>query len=358
MSAPRALVAMSGGVDSSVAAALMVEAGHDVVGVTLKQWEGRNGEMPTSGCCTVGDAEDARRVAAQLDVPYYVLDYVDEFRTEVVDRFGAEYMAGRTPNPCIECNRRVRFKALLDRTAALGCNTLVTGHHARIVHDEDGYHLMRAVDQTKDQSYVLHMLGQQELAQVRLPVGEMTKADVRRHASRLGLRTADKPDSQDLCFVASGNYRTFLRDNFAEVAQPGPIVDESGSVVGHHEGTVDFTIGQRKGLGIAAGSPRYVVDIEPATATVVIGRKQDLMVAGCVVGEATFVAGAPPVGTDVAVKVRYRARAVPARLTTDGADRFVVEFTDPQPGVAPGQAAVFYRGDEMLGGGTILEPVR
>ena len=205
---------------------------------------------------------------------------------------------------------------------------------------------------------MLHMLGQQELAQVRLPVGEMTKADVRRHASRLGLRTADKPDSQDLCFVASGNYRTFLRDNFAEVAQPGPIVDESGAIVGRHEGTVDFTIGQRKGLGIAADTPRYVVDIEPATATVVIGRKEDLMVSGCVVDDATFVAGASPVEREVAVKVRYRAKAVAARLTPNGADRFVVEFAESQPGVAPGQAAVFYRGDEMLGGGTILKPVR
>jgi tRNA-specific 2-thiouridylase len=358
MTIRRALVAMSGGVDSSVAAALMVEAGCDVIGVTLKQWEGRNGEMPTSGCCTVGDAEDARRVAAQLDVPYYVLDYVDEFRTEVVDRFGAEYMAGRTPNPCIECNRRVRFKALLDRTNALGCDVLVTGHHARIVHDESGYHLMRAVDQTKDQSYVLHMLGQEELAQVRLPVGEMTKVEVRNHAARLGLRTADKPDSQDLCFVASGNYRTFLRGNFAAVARPGPIVDESGDVVGHHGGTVDFTIGQRKGLGIAAEAPRYVVDIQPATATVVIGRKEDLVVTGCVVGEVTFVAGAPPDGGDVAVKVRYRAEAVAARLVAGKAGRFRVEFAVPQPGVAPGQAAVFYRGDEMLGGGTILEAVR
>ena len=358
MSSPRALVAMSGGVDSSVAAALMVEGGFEVVGVTLKQWEGQNGEMPTSGCCTVGDAEDARRVAAQLDVPYYVLDYVDEFRSEVVDRFGAEYMAGRTPNPCIECNRRVRFKALLDRTAALGCDVLVTGHHARIVQDDAGFHLLRAVDLAKDQSYVLHMLGQRELAQVRLPVGEMTKPEVRSHAARLGLRTADKPDSQDLCFVASGNYRTFLRQNFAEVAQPGQIVDEAGNVVGRHEGTVDFTIGQRKGLGVAAEAPRYVVDIEPATATVVIGRKQDLMVSGCVIADATFVAGRPPSAAEIAVKVRYRAEAVGARLIPQDADRFLVEFVDPQPGVAPGQAAVFYRGDEMLGGGTIMAAVR
>jgi tRNA-specific 2-thiouridylase len=297
-------------------------------------------------------------VAAQLDVPYYVLDYVDEFRTEVVDRFGAEYMAGRTPNPCIECNRRVRFKALLERAASLGCDLLVTGHHARILHDDAGYHLLRAVDPSKDQSYVLHMLGQRELAQVRLPVGEMTKAQVREHAARLGLRSAHKPDSQDLCFVATGNYRTFLRDHFAEAARPGPIVDDSGAVVGHHDGTVDFTIGQRRGLGIAAETPRYVVDIEPATATVVIGRKDDLMVSGCVVGEARFVAGHPPLSAEIEVKVRYRAAAVAARLVADGADRFLVEFVDRQPGVAPGQAAVFYRGNEVLGGGTIESPLR
>ncbi|MBT8213295.1 MAG: tRNA 2-thiouridine(34) synthase MnmA, partial [Acidimicrobiia bacterium] len=241
----KALVAMSGGVDSSVAAALMLEQGHDVVGVTLKQWEGPGGALPTAGCCTVGDAEDARRAAAQLDIPYYVLDYVDEFRHAVVDRFGEQYAAGRTPNPCIECNRKVRFRALLERTAELGCEILVTGHHARITHDDDGWHLRTATDPDKDQSYVLHMLDQTALAQVRLPVGEMSKTDVREHARRLGLRTADKPDSQDLCFVGHGDYRDFLREHFPDVAGPGDIVDTDGTVVGTHAGTVDFTIGQR-----------------------------------------------------------------------------------------------------------------
>jgi tRNA-specific 2-thiouridylase len=353
----RALVAMSGGVDSSVAAALMLDAGYDVVGVTLKQWEGPNGAMPTAGCCTVGDAEDARRVAAQLDIPYYVLDYIDEFRRQVVDRFGAAYMEGRTPNPCIECNRTVRFSALLERTESLGCDVLVTGHHARIRHDRAGFHLLRAVDGSKDQSYVLHMLGQVELARIRLPVGEMAKSEVRERAAAMGLRTATKPDSQDLCFVGHGDYRRFLRDHFPAAARPGPVVDLAGREVGRHDGSVDFTIGQRKGLRVAVGEPRYVVGIEPGTATVTIGTRRDLEVAGCEVSGVTFVAGDPPPDAEVTVKVRYRSRPVPALLgPTQGGWR--VDFAAPQTAVAAGQAAVFYAGDEVLGGGTIERTFR
>ena len=354
----RALVAMSGGVDSSVAAALMLEAGHDVVGVTLKQWEGPDGEMPVAGCCTVADAEDARRAAAQLDIPYYVLNYVDEFRASVVDRFVEDYHAGRTPNPCVECNRRVRFRALLERTTELGCDVLVTGHHARVRRDEDGYHLVRAFDGTKDQSYVLHMLGQAELSRVMLPVGEMTKVRVREHATRLGLRTAAKPDSQDLCFVGSGTYRDFLRENSQQAATPGPIVDTSGAVVGSHLGTIDFTIGQRRGIDVAAEGRRYVVDIQPDRATVVIGTQDDLAADGCLVEDVTFVAGDPPSSPFVECQLRYRSRAVPAALSTRGSGRWGVRFAQPQSAVAPGQAAVFYSGDEVLGGGTIATALR
>lgn len=354
----RALVAMSGGVDSSVAAALMLEDGHDVVGVTLKQWEGPDGEMPVAGCCTVADAEDARRAAAQLDIPYYVLDYVDEFRASVVDRFVDDYHAGRTPNPCVECNRRVRFRALLERTTELGCDVLVTGHHARVRRDEDGYHLVRAVDRTKDQSYVLHMLGQAELAMVLLPVGEMAKTRVREHAARLGLRTAAKPDSQDLCFVGSGTYRDFLRASSPHAAVPGPIVDTSGAVVGSHRGTIDFTIGQRRGIDVAAEARRYVVDIQPDRATVVIGTREDLAVDGCLVEDVTFIAGDPPSSPFVECQLRYRSKAVPGVLSSRGAGRWEVRFAQPQPAVAPGQAAVLYSGDEVLGGGTIATALR
>ncbi len=354
----RALVAMSGGVDSSVAAALMLEQGYEVVGVTLKQWEGVDGQMPLAGCCTVSDSEDARRVAAQLDIPYYVLDYVDEFTEKVVDHFGEMYADGKTPNPCIECNRRVRFSVLLDRTAALGCDVLVTGHHARIRHDDDGYHLIKAVDGTKDQSYVLHMLDQDDLARVRLPIGEMPKTKVRERAAAMGLRTAAKPDSQDLCFVGEGSYRDFIRARFPEAARPGPLVTSDGTVLTQHDGTIDFTIGQRKGLGVALGERRYVVDIDAATATVTLGSKEELLVAGCVVDDVSFVAGAPPQSSEVDVKIRYRSPAVPARIDPAGEGKWRVLFAKPQSAVAPGQSAVLYRGDEVLGGGVISESVR
>ena len=353
----RALVAMSGGVDSSVAAALMLEQGHEVVGVTLKQWQDVYGSMPTSGCCTVADAEDARRVAAQLDVPYYVLDHVADFRERVVEPFGAAYAAGLTPNPCVECNRRVRFRTLLERTEALGCDVLVTGHYARIRRMGGRWQLLRGRDADKDQSYVLHMLSQAQLARVRLPVGDLSKSQVRDHAARLGLRTAAKPDSQDICFVKD-DYRSFLRQNFDDVARPGNVVDRDGTVVAAHGGTVDFTIGQRKGLGVALGEPRYVVDIQPASATVVIGTRDDLAVAGCTLDEVTFVAGEPPEpDAALTVKVRYRAAAVPATLErTSGG--FAVRFRHPQHAVAPGQAAVLYEGDAVIGGGTIAETIK
>jgi len=350
----RALVAMSGGVDSSVAAALMLEQGHDVVGVTLKQWEGADGSMPTAGCCTLSDAEDARRVAAQLDIPYYVLDYVEEFTEAVVEPFAAGYLNGLTPNPCIECNRRVRFSALLERTEALGCDVLVTGHHARVVEDGGVYRLARAVDGTKDQSYVLHMLDQHALSKIRLPVGEMTKVEVRARAAELGLRTASKPDSQDICFVASGDYRDFLAARHPLVAAPGDVLDMAGNVVGEHQGTSGFTIGQRKGIGVAVGSARYVVDIEPTEQTITIGTYEDLLVDRCVVSEMSFTNKAPEPGDRVAVKVRYRSEPAAADIVTVG-DHWEFAFVEPQPRPAPGQSLVMYDGEYVLGGGIIVD---
>lgn len=353
----KVLAAMSGGVDSSVAAALMKEEGHEVVGVTLKQWEGPRGEMPTAGCCTLADSEDARRVAAQLDIPYYVLNYVEEFRSQVVERFGADYLAGRTPNPCVECNRRVRFARLLEQASELGAELLVTGHYARVRRSREGHRLLRGVDPDKDQSYVLYMLGQEELSRVRFPIGEMTKAETREVASRLGLRTAHKRDSQDICFVGKGDYRAFLRRHFPQAARPGRIVDVQGETVGTHGGVAGFTVGQRRGLGVAAGEPRYVVDIQPGTRTVVVGRKEDILVEACRVGGVSFVAGRPPRRPEVDVRVRYRSRPVPARLEPVGGD-WLAWFEEPQAAVAPGQAAVFSRREEVLGGGTIAALVR
>ncbi|MGI9648740.1 MAG: tRNA 2-thiouridine(34) synthase MnmA [Acidimicrobiia bacterium] len=348
----KAVVAMSGGVDSSVAAALMVEAGHEVVGVTLKQWEDASGNLPTAGCCTVGDAEDARRVAAQLDIPYYVLDYVDEFREAVVEPFGAAYLAGQTPNPCVECNRTVRFRALLDRTAKLGGDVLATGHYARIGWHPSGHQLKRGLDPAKDQSYVLYMLTQAQLAKIRLPLGELTKPEVRAQAARLGLRTASKPDSQEICFVGAGNYRDFLAEHFPETARPGPIVDGAGVEVGSHPGTAGFTIGQRRGLGVALQEPRYVVDIDAATSTVTIGDRDDLLADGCRLRDVSFVSGRSPARPDIQVKVRYRSRPVPARLHPRD-EGWEIRFAEPQAAVAPGQAAVIYADDLVLGGGTI-----
>jgi len=350
----RALVAMSGGVDSSVAAALMLEQGYDVVGVTLKQWEGSDGSMPTAGCCTLSDAEDARRVAAQLDIPYYVLDYVDEFTEAVVEPFASGYLNGLTPNPCIECNRRVRFTALLDRTKDLGCDVLVTGHHARVVEDDGVFRLGMAVDSAKDQSYVLHMLNQSALSKIRLPVGEMTKTEVRARAEQLGLRTASKPDSQDICFVVSGDYRDFLAERHPEVAAQGDILDMEGTVVGEHRGTAGYTIGQRKGLGVAVGSARYVVDIDPTEQTITIGTYEDLLSDRCTVTEMSFTHKAPGAGDRVAVKVRYRSEPVAADIVTVG-DQWEFAFVEPQPRPAPGQSLVMYDEEFVLGGGIIVD---
>jgi tRNA-specific 2-thiouridylase len=348
----KALVAMSGGVDSSVAAALMLEQGYGVIGVTLKQWEGPNGLMPVAGCCTLSDAEDARRVAAQLDIPYYVLDYVEEFTEAVVKPFADGYRNGLTPNPCIECNRKVRFTALLERTEALGCDVLVTGHHARVEERDGVWKLRKAVDGTKDQSYVLHMLDQAGLSKVRLPVGEMTKVKVRERAADLGLRTASKPDSQDICFVTSGDYRDFLRDMIPDMEGGGDVLDMDGSVVGHHEGTVGFTIGQRKGLGVSVGEPRYVVDIAVGEQTITIGSYEDLLIDGCTVSEMSFTNEPISDGDHVEVKVRYRSDPVGAIADLDG-DLWRFTFDVPQARPAPGQTLVMYDGDYVLGGGTI-----
>lgn len=349
-----ALVAMSGGVDSSVAAALMIEQGYEVVGVTLKQWEDPDGSMPTAGCCTLSDAEDARRVAAQLDMPYYVLDYVEEFTAAVVEPFAEGYLSGITPNPCIECNRRVRFSALLERTDELGCDVLVTGHHARVENHEGVFRLRTAVDGTKDQSYVLHMLDQAALSKIRLPVGEMTKKDVRARAAEMGLRTAHKPDSQDICFVASGDYRDFLAQRHPEVAAPGDVLDVGGAVVGEHHGTAGFTIGQRKGIGVAVGSARYVIDISPREQTITIGSHDDLLTDRCSVEVMSFTHHPPTTGDTVGVKVRYRSAPVDATVLSTG-DRWEFRFVEPLARPAPGQSLVMYDGEFVLGGGIIVD---
>lgn len=340
---------MSGGVDSSVAAAVMRNEGHDVIGVTMKMWKGPSGEAPTAGCCTVSDAEDARRVAAQLDIPYYVLDYTEEFMGGVVDHFVADYVTGRTPNPCVECNRTVKFTRLVDHARDLECDVVVTGHYARNEHDGGRWRLRRGVDAAKDQSYVLSMLGQAQLAGIRFPVGALTKAETREIARGLGLRTAAKKESQDICFVGDRDYRSFLADH-GVADRPGPIVDRDGSVLGEHDGITNFTIGQRRGLGVAVGEPRFVTAVDAGTATVTVGRRHDLAVQELDIERLSWV-DLPRPGP---MTVQYRAHgaAVAADLTAAGAGA-VVRFRSPQEAVAAGQTVAFYDGDEVLGGGII-----
>jgi tRNA-specific 2-thiouridylase len=332
---------MSGGVDSSVAAALLRDAGHEVTGVTLKLWGGES----DSGCCSAADVEDARRVAAQLDIPHYVFNFTDDFDARVVGPYVDAYAGGRTPNPCVECNRSIKFGRLLDRADALGFDAVATGHHARVHRDRDGrLKLRRGIDGAKDQSYVLYMLGQAELDRTLLPVGELTKSQVRQHAARLGLRTAAKPESMDVCFITRGSREAFVTARAG--ARPGPVVDGDGAVLGRHDGVTGFTVGQRRGVGVATGERRYVVDLDAATATVTLGRRDDLLRDSADVRDLCFVGRVPDPHESLDVQVRAHGTPFPGRL-----DGTCVRFDQPQARVAPGQVVALYAGDTLLGGG-------
>jgi len=335
----RVLVAMSGGVDSSVAAAMLLEQGHDVTGVTLKLWGGES----DSGCCSVSDVEDARRVAAQLDIPHYVFNFGDDFNANVVDPYVDAYASGRTPNPCVECNRSIKFGRLFDRANALGFDFLATGHHARVLQRREKYELARGADGAKDQSYVLYMLGQRELARSRFPVGDLLKADVRAHAARLGLRTADKPESMDVCFVKKGGRVEFL-DHRAPM-RAGDVVDSGGDVLGTHTGVASFTIGQRRGVGVATGERRYVVDIDAPTATITLGSRAELLRDCVELRDLTFVDREPG---DRMLHAQVRAHGDPFEARLDGS---TIHFARRQPRVAAGQVVALYDGDTVVGGG-------
>jgi tRNA-specific 2-thiouridylase len=343
----RVLVAMSGGVDSSVAAARLVDEGHEVAGVTLKLWGGPS----DSGCCSVADVEDARRVAAQLGIPHYVFNLTDAFDAQVVTPYVEAHAHARTPNPCVECNRSIKFGALFERMHALGFDALATGHHARVVRDDRcRARLARGRDPAKDQSYVLYMLERRHLERTRLPVGELTKADVRAEAARRGLRTATKPESMDVCFITRGDRLDFLAARIEP--RPGQIVDIDGAPIGVHAGAARFTIGQRRGTGVAAGERRFVVDVDAATATVTMGRREDLLRDAVELDDVVIDAALDPPET-VLAQWRAHGEVATARLHRDGSARAIVEWATPQPRVAPGQVVALYDGDLLVGGGIV-----
>ena len=349
------MIAMSGGVDSSVAAYLMREAGFDCVGVQMKLFENEDaGLSRESACCSLESAEDARRVAFGLDMPFYVWNFSDEFRCEVIDRFAAAYAAGRTPNPCIDCNRYLKFGALLQRARTLGFDALATGHYARIEKSGGQYLLKKAADETKDQSYVLYMLSQAELSLLRLPLGELRKSETRQIAARQGFAVAHKPDSQDLCFAPDGDYAAAAERALGRTFVPGDFVDAEGRVLGRHAGIGRYTLGQRRGLGISNEAPLYVCGIEPAENRVVLGGPEALLSRTLEANDFNWIAGrAPDSPLRAGAKVRYRQPEQPATVTPTGPDSVRVVFDEAQRAITPGQIVVLYDGDIVLGGGTI-----
>lgn len=355
----RIVVAMSGGVDSSVAAWLLREAGHDVVGLFMRNGvEVSEEESAKKSCCSVGDARDARMVAAHLGVPFQAVDLGKEFGS-IIRYFLAEYAAGRTPNPCAVCNRDLKFDRLLRFAEELGCEAVATGHYARIEPDPDGRpRVLRGVDRSKDQSYQLFCVAEENLARTRLPLGALEKPRVRELAAQAGLRTAKKQDSQEICFVPSNDYRKLLAERGLEL-HPGNLVDTSGRVLGAHPGTEHFTIGQRRGHGIGGGVPLYVLETVPETGTVVLGSKDECTSASFETDAVNLIGLDVPPGGELRceVQVRYHHRPAPARVTLAADGRARVVFDEPQLAVAPGQGAAFYDGERLLGGGWIEKPV-
>jgi tRNA-specific 2-thiouridylase len=352
----RVLAAMSGGVDSAVAAARAVDAGHDVTGVHLALSKNpQSFRSGARGCCSKEDAHDARRAADVLGIPFYVWDLSDRFKADVVDDFVAEYAAGRTPNPCLRCNEKIKFAAVLDRAVALGFDAVCTGHYARLGRSPSGVELFRALDADKDQSYVLGVLNQDQLSRSFFPLGPSVKSAVRAEAERRGLSVADKPDSHDICFIPDGDTSSFLTKNLG--SQPGEIVNQDGRAVGNHGGSHQFTIGQRRGLklGVPAddGRPRYVLDISPVTNTVTVGPHESLQVRQ-ISGTRPTWSGRPLTGSWTGlVQVRAHGAALPARILAT-AGRVEVELYSAAFGIAPGQALVLYAGDQVIGSATIV----
>lgn len=351
----KALIAMSGGVDSSVAAYLMKEAGYDCIGVTMKLYDNEDiGMEQEKTCCSLSDIEDARSVAVKLGIPYYVFNFKADFKEKVIDNFIESYRCGMTPNPCIECNRHLKFAHLWQKARELQCDVVVTGHYARITEDGQGYHLLKGKDSAKDQSYVLYSLTQEQLAHTCFPLGGYTKEEIRRIAEEQGFFNAAKKDSQDICFIPDGDYRSFIEKTTGQSSQPGDFVDKDGNVLGTHKGYYCYTIGQRRGLGISAPQSLYVTEIRPEENKVVLGSNDDLFYSHLTADNFNWIEEVRP---DEVIKARIRYHQVEkeatARVTQDG--RVEVDFLEPQRAITKGQSVVLYRGDAVVGGGRIIE---
>lgn len=354
----KVVVGMSGGVDSSVAAYLLKEQGYDVIGVTMQIWQDEEEEIQeeNGGCCGLSAVEDARRVAAQLDIPYYVMNFKKEFKEHVMDYFADSYLHGKTPNPCIACNRYVKWESLLTRSLSIGADYIATGHYARVEQLENGrFAIRRSATLAKDQTYALYNLTQDQLKKTLMPVGEYSKDEIRKIAEKINIKVASKPDSQDICFVPDGDYASFIED-YVDVKIPqGNFVTLDGKILGKHKGITHYTVGQRKGLGLALGYPAFVLEIRPETNEVVIGSMEESMTTSLRANHLNFMSVEDidqPI--HVFTKIRYNHKGCWCTVEKTGEDEVLCTFDEPQRAVTPGQAVVFYDGEYVLGGGTIL----